>query len=187
MRVTRVGSLTVALPLVSLLAGCGGGGNDMPPPPAAAAPSQAAATSPASLEAGTSVVAASPGCEDRAGDSTAALDLTSVALDVTKDEVLFVYTYRGGLPAAGSLLLSTLGGSKQYGYKMTDGQKSSHFVFDFATSLQENVEAEAVVRPTEATIAFPLHSVAVDSLDGGTATLTVDGQDVDSCDLRNPS
>jgi hypothetical protein len=134
-----------------------------------------------------STVTASPGCVDVAGDSTGGLDLTSVAVDLTEDRVLFVYTYRGAISEAGTLLLSTLSGTKQYGYKTVDGNESSHFVFDGAASKQENVEAEAVVGPTEATIAFPLEAVDVDELSAGTATLNVNGQDVDECRLLIPT
>ena len=148
-------------------------------------PSQAEAPDASSnSDAGASTATASPGCEDPAGDSTGALDLTSVAVDASDSEVFLVYTYGGTLPATGSVLFSTLSGSKQYGYKTVDGEESSHFIFDSATSKQENVETEARVTPTEATVTFARNDLDVDALAGGTAVISVDGQDIDQCELR---
>lgn len=136
-------------------------------------------------EAG-STATASPGCADVAGDSTGRLDLTSLAVDLVGDSVLFVFTYRGAIPTGGAVLLSTSSGTKQYGYKTVDGKESAHFVFDSSTSRQQDVDDEAVVGATEATISFPRAVVDVEALEEGTAVLTVDGRDVDECRLLIP-
>ena len=150
----------------------------------AASPSQVEAPDASPSSGAGSTATASPGCEDPSGDSTGALDLTSVAVDASDSEVFFVYTYGGTLPATGSVLFSTQSGSKQYGYKVVDGEKSSNFIFDSVTSKQKSVETEAQVTPTEATVTFARNDVDIDDLAGGTATTSVDGQDNDECQLR---
>lgn len=180
---------TVGAVLCCLSVACGADTNGAARTASSDAPQSAepAASPNASGSDAGSTVAASPGCVDVSGDSTVSLDLTSLAVDLTQDQVLFVFTYRGAIPTAGTLLFSTLSGGKQYGYKTVDGKESSHFVFDFSTSKQENIEAEAVVGPTEATISFPRAAVDVEALAEGTASLNVDGQDVDECGLLIPA
>ncbi len=92
--------------------------------------------------------------------------------------------HSGTLPATGSLLFVASDGSKQYGYKLVDGQESSHFIFDFSDAQQENVEEDAEVGASETRVSFAPDSVDLAKLAGGTATSSVDGSDIDQCQLE---
>lgn len=180
-------ALTGSLLLGMLLGGCGGGSE--PDDLAAATPeaeqSEAAPTeaSPQTESAG-AVVSVPPSCEDAEGDSSGALDLTSVTVFRTPEAVIFGYTYSGTLPTSGSLLFVASDGSKQYGYKLVDGQESSHFIFDFSNAKQENVEEDVQVGASETRVSFARDAVDVTKLTGATATISVDGSDIDECQLE---
>lgn len=65
-----------------------------------------------------------------------------------------------------------------------DGQESSHFIFNFSGAQQENVEEDAEVGASETRFSFAPDAVDVAKLAGGTATISVDGNDIDECQLR---
>lgn len=173
------------LPLA--VAACGGGGSDqVVAEPTGQAESSSTEDSQPTEEAAGTTVSVPPSCEDPSGDSTGALDLTAVtvARDGIEDTLTFIFNYEGAVPSSGSVLFSALGGTKQYGYKVVDGEPSSHFVFDFSESQQKNVEDQAAeVGPTEASFTFDAEDVEVDKLTGATATISVEGDDVDECAL----
>lgn len=111
------------------------------------------------------------------------LDLTSVTLETT-DMVTVTYEWSGAVPQNDSVLwVVTVGGVRQLGYKIVDGRFSSHFIFDFATAQQENLDGAAQLDNQRLTVSFP--KTAVDDLDDGwtwQAVLNVAGTDVDNCD-----
>jgi hypothetical protein len=178
--------MTGALLMGVLLVGCGAPSDVEDVTAGAPVAEQSRAPTEASPEADSAgaVATAPPSCEDAEGDSTGALDLASVTVFQTSDGVVFGYTYTGLLPTSGTLLFVTSDGSKQYGYKSVDGQKSGHFVFNVADARQGNVEADAEVGASEARVSFPRAAVDVEKLAGGTATINVDGDDIDECRLE---
>lgn len=179
-------TLCGALVLGVLLGACGGADQD----DSAAAPPRATQSEPSPTEASPqtdstgAVVTVPPSCEDAEGDSSGGLDLTSVTVFRTPEAIIFGYTYSGTLPSTGSLLFAASDGSRQYGYKLVDGQESSHFIFNFSGAQQENVEEDAEVGASETRFSFAPDAVDVAKLAGGTATISVDGNDIDECQLR---
>jgi hypothetical protein len=177
--------LATTAALCLLLAACGGGDSELDD--AAPLQTEGASEEPSDQEtqaaAGTTG-AVPPGCEDPAGDTTGALDLTSVIVSKTDDKILFTYVYSGTVPTTGSMLFSVLAGTKQYGYKQVDGKESAHFIFDFSASRQENVEDAAEVGPTETSATFAADDVDLAKLTGGIATINIEGTDIDGCQLR---
>jgi hypothetical protein len=119
----------------------------------ASAPVEATAAPEVEASAG-DVASASPSCDYPTGDSIGQLDLTSVTVAKSEQGVQFVYSYDGAPPTSGSLLFATFSGSRQYGYKLVDGQKAGHFIFDFSTSQQSDVDEAAEVDQAEARATF---------------------------------
>lgn len=168
-----------------LLAACGSGDTELEDaaPPQTEAASEEPDDSATEAAAGTTGTVP-PSCEDPAGDSTGALDMTSVTVSKADDKIVFTYVHSGSVPTTGSLLFSVLAGTKQYGYKQVDGQESAHFIFDFSASQQVTVEDDAEVGPTETSVTFAADAVDVATLAGGTATINIEGTDVDECQLQ---
>ncbi len=179
----------VVLPLA--LAACGGGSassSGAAASPASKGEAGSPATEPVSStfpteDSAATIATVPPSCEDPTGDSKGPLDLTLLTIAKTPDEVLFIYEYEGSVPMSGSVLFVSSDGLKQYGYKLVDGQESAHFVFDFSTAQQENVDLAAEVEATEARVSFAVRAVDIAKLAGGTATISVEGTDVDECTL----
>lgn len=97
-------------------------------------------------------------------------------------------TYTGEPPATGTVLWSLLatspaGSTVQLGYKTLDGQKAGYFYFPFAEGAQHNIDGFADT-DTPGEIGMILPQAGLDALGPvwwWSATVNVDGQDVDSC------
>lgn len=97
-------------------------------------------------------------------------------------------TYTGEPPATGTVLWSLLatnpaGSTVQLGYKTLDGQKAGYFYFPFAEGAQHNMDGFADT-DTPGEIGMILPQAGLDALGPvwwWSATVNVDGQDVDSC------
>lgn len=132
---------------------------------------------------------AATACPDTEGDSTGVLDLTNVELDSSNDIVAVTFEWSGTVPQSGSVLwvatVSAADGStsRQLGYKIVDGEKSAHFVFDLGSATQDNLEGD--VRLEAQTLVADFPTSAVNDLGEGwtwRAALNVDGIDVDTCE-----
>lgn len=164
--------IALALPALFLATSCGG-------------EDPATATSTASDPSAPAATA----CADIEGDSTGVLDLTNVELDSSNDPVAVTFEWSGTVPQSGSVLwvvtVSAADGStsRQLAYKVVDGEASAHFVFDFGTSTQDNIEGGMRLEAQRLVAEFP--ASAVDDLGEDwtwRAVLNVDGVDVDSCE-----
>lgn len=176
--------LVVALlPIVGLaVGGCGSSGAGTIPPPDTIATTvpEAPALQPEQPD-----VSVATSCVDNTGDSTGPLDLTRV--DVREDvaTVTITYRWRGGVPAVGTVLWATEfkgpDAIKQLGYKILDGEAIAQFVFD-AIEAQQTNSGTADLATQKLVARFDGQDVGIIGVPRTwTATLNVEGLDIDSC------
>ncbi len=134
---------------------------------------------PVEADSGPQVVAA---CSDPTGDSTGALDLAGVTVTRKGADLLWEYRYSGSVPQVGSVLWSTLGGGKQFGYKLVDGREAAHFVWDSSRTKQTNLSAPADLG-SNGHLEAHYPGSAKEDVRGAHAAISVDGMDVDECSL----
>ncbi len=121
---------------------------------------------------------------DDAGDGSNA-DIRSVKLTVDDKALTVVYELANALPTAGTAMLSVTAASqygnqvRQLGVKWIDGTPQV-FVFDFATSKQENLTVTPQRLGAAVTVAYPVSVIAGlgESFEWH-AVSTIDGKDVD--------
>jgi hypothetical protein len=128
---------------------------------------------------------ASATLKDAEGDADS-VDLTSVRLDRTAEDLRVTYELADGLPQSGTvgifLSVSSSDGSeaRQAGVKWIDGSQIAYFVYDFTT--QKNLPGEVVTKGKKVTARFPLEEfVQLGNTWKWSATTSVEGKDVDDC------
>lgn len=165
-------------------------------PGSTAAPTSNSSMTPATGSPETSTAAAAPKskivestCKDSTKDGTDGVDLKKARL-LSDGSLLFVeYTLSGDLPVDGTVLYSVTAWSAdgntgyQLGTKFQDGEEIANFVFDKGTSTQKNITNGAVAVDGEVNVRYPVGDLT--GLGDGfrwTATVTVEGTDVDGCE-----
>lgn len=136
-------------------------------------------------------------CKDDAADSTStAVDIDQVRL--LRDGKLMFMTFNtaGNVPMAGTVLYSVTIWSAdgktayQLGTKFREGKEIANFVFNIAKSKQENITNGAVAADKQVSTRYPLAQLpGLGDKFGWSATVTVDGSDVDHCssgDAKTP-
>lgn len=167
---------------VSLLAltGCGAGATASPSPTATTASATPTAASKASISESI--------CKDDAGDSSKAVDLDQARL--LSDGKLMYVTFNtvANVPTTGTILYSVTAWSPdgktgyQFGTKFQNGREIANFVFNISKSKQENITNGAVAADKQVSARYPLAQLAgLGDKFGWSATVTVDGTDVDRC------
>jgi hypothetical protein len=106
----------------------------------------------------------------------------------TDDQLVVTFTTTAAAPTAGtalwSLMVASAAGDKsgQLGVKFLDGGQIAHFVFDFGTAQQTNLQRPVAVTAKTITASFPYTALDALGVDWTWRAVTnVDGNDVDSC------
>ncbi|WP_461175241.1 hypothetical protein M1D93_20000 (plasmid) [Arthrobacter sp. Z1-9] len=91
-------------------------------------------------------------------------------------------------PTTGTVLYSVTAWSPdgrkgyQFGTKFQNGREIANFLFDLGSARQENITNEAVAADKQISVRYPLAKLAgLGASFGWSATVTVDGKDVDRC------
>jgi hypothetical protein len=131
---------------------------------------------------------ASTRCSDKKGDSEGELDLVTVELEKSGDEMTATFVTDSAPPTSDTVLWSLSVASAdgndaaQLGVKILDGEEIGHFIFDFGSSDQRNLTDPVEFDGRRTVAAFPID--VIDALKPGGhwhAALNVDGTDVDFC------
>lgn len=167
--------------LLLALTGCGAG--------AAASASPTAATTAVATPTATMATNGESICKDEAGDSTS----QSVDLDQTRllsdGRLMFAsFDTVANVPVTGTVLYSVTAWSPdgrkgyQFGTKFENGREIANFVLDLGSAKQDNITNGAVSVEKEINVRYPLAKLAgLGGSFGWSATVTVDGKDVDRC------
>lgn len=180
------GLTTVAL---LALTGCASTGSTAAPTSiSSTAPATSSSEPPSATAAAKSKIVESI-CKDSTKDGDGGVDLKKARL-LSDGSLLFVeYTLSGDLPVDGTVLYSVTAWSMdgktgyQLGTKFQGGEEIANFVFDKGTATQKNITNGAVAVDGEVNVRYPLGDLT--ELGDGfkwTATVTVEGTDVDDCE-----
>ena len=128
-------------------------------------------------------------CKDAAGDSTSKnVDLDQVRLLSDGSLMCVVFTAAANVPTTGTVLYSVTAWSAegktgyQIGSKFQNGREIANFVYNLTTNKQENISNGAVAADKTVSTRYPLSKVAgLGDTFGWSASVTVDGEDVDRC------
>ena len=129
-------------------------------------------------------------CTDDRGDGSSGVDIEDVSLSNDGSLVFASVTLSEPIDPAdvNDLSFLTLArsadgeSSYQFGTKFLDGAEIANFVFDMNASHQENVTNGAVFADGQVSVRYPV--ALLEALGAGftwTSTVTLDGQDIDTC------